>query len=184
MSLLERVQLDRGHVVLLNDEVDVNSGDAVHIFLVILVIMLLVFDIGLHTFLKLFLIISRHFLDLHFWIRVNCFLRVATERFLLGETRCLILSINLEIGWRPCIDDVLFHVLNQLEAPDSNLVVRELFIVVYRIELFRILLDLIQKREVVEHFDLGHPVLISGEDIQLFVPILLFHLVVMGKPVP
>ena len=96
----------------------------------------------------------------------------------------MILSINLEIGWRPCIDDVLFHVLDQLEAPDSNLVVRELFIVVYRIELFRILLDLIQKREVVEHFDLGHPVLISGKDIQLFVPILLFHLVVMGKPVP
>ena len=55
MSLLERIQLDRGHVVLLNNKVNVNFADAVHILLVILVIVLFEFNVDLNTILKLFL---------------------------------------------------------------------------------------------------------------------------------
>lgn len=124
MSLLEGIELDRGHVVLLNNEVDVDFADAAHILLVILVIMLFELDIDFHTLLKLFLLIFRHFLDLYFRVRVNCFLGVDAECFVLGEARGLVLRFDFEIGWCPGVHDVLFHVLDQLEPPDSNLVVR------------------------------------------------------------
>ena len=82
MSLLKRIELDRGHVVLLNNEVDVNFADAAHVLLVIRVIMLFELNVDFHTLLKLFLIIFRHFLDLYPWIRVNCFLGADAECFM------------------------------------------------------------------------------------------------------
>ena len=75
MSLLKRIELDRGHVVLLNNEVDVNFADAAHVLLVIRVIMLFELNVDFHTLLKLFLIIFRHFLDLYPWIMYCIFHR-------------------------------------------------------------------------------------------------------------